>query len=105
MNLSEFATISGRAAALAPRRGTRDSFTVYSRQSQDSDGIVSVKTATTIFFELLSLFPSSRFSIGLAQRLLSICLLVTKPLLNQPGQKTASGRHCKSSLLDSIAGE
>lgn len=105
MNLSEFATISGRAATLAPRRGTRDSFTVYLRHPQNSDRIVSVKTAIPLFLELLPLFRSSRFSLGLASHLLFRLSVGHQATLRLNPQKTASSRHRKSSLLDSIAGE
>jgi hypothetical protein len=105
MNLSEFATISGRAATLAPRRGTRDSFTVCLRHPKNSDRIVSVKTAISLFFGLLSLFPSNRFLIGLASHLLFRLSVGHQATLRLNPQKTASSRHRKSSLLDSIAGE
>ncbi len=61
MNLSEFATISGRAATLAPRRGTRDSFTVCSRPPQHSDRIASVKTAISLFLNCYPYFPQVDF--------------------------------------------
>lgn len=62
MNLSRLAAISGRATKKAPRRSTRESFTVHSRDRDNIKVMNRVKTKFALFINLLSLNQSVKSS-------------------------------------------